>query len=165
MKPVLRIVLMLLATLVLGACATPGYGDRYGADPYGSDPYGSNPYGGYGDPYGGGYGAPPPNAPYPPSGYGSGYGSQRFIATVQGVDARYGRLLLAVRDSRGYGGQQVEVFFDNSTRLYYQGRQYPVTGLERGDEVSVEAVQSNGRLWARQVEVVRNVRDTGGYRY
>ena len=68
------------------------------------------------------------------------------------------------RDSRGYAGQRVEVFFDNNTRLYYQGRAYPVTGLERGDEISADVVQSNGRWWARQIEVVRNVRD-GGYRY
>jgi hypothetical protein len=153
MKRLSRIVPAACALLLLSACATGGYGNPYGGG-YG-DPYG----GGYGDPYGGGYGQP-----YPGGGYGNAYGSQRFIATVQGVDPRYGRLVLAVRDSRGYGGQQVQVYFDNSTRLYYQGRQYPVGGLERGDEVSVDAVQSNGRLWARQIEVVRNVRE-GGYRY
>ena len=159
MKTALRSLLVLFAALLLGACATTGYGDRYG-DPYG-DPYG----GGYGDPYGSGQGYP--NDPYYPGGYGSSqYGSQRFVATVDGVDARYGRLMLSVRDSRGYGTRRMEVFFDNGTRLYYQGRQYPVGGLERGDEVSVDAVQSNGRLWARQIQVVRNVREYGGgYRY
>ena len=49
------------------------------------------------------------------------------------------------------------------TRLYYQGRLYPVTGLERGDVISVDVVDSGGRLWATQIEVVRNVRETGGY--
>ena len=156
MKPVLRSVLVLFAALLLGACATTGYGDRYG-DRYG-DPYG--------DPYGGGYGYP--NDPYYPGAYGgSQYGSQRFVGTVQGMDPRYGRLLLTMNDSRGYSsGRRVEVYFDNSTRLYYQGRQYPVTGLERGDQVSLDVVQSNGRLWARQIVVVRNVREYGGgYRY
>jgi len=146
----LRTLFVLSAALLLGACATPGYGDRYGGDPYGNDRHG-------------GYGAP--GGAYPQGGYGSPYGSQRFIATVQGVDARYGRLLLAIRDARGYSTQQVEVSFDNDTRLYYRGQQYPVAGLERGDEVSVDAVESGGRLWARQIEVVRNVRESGGYRY
>ena len=145
-----RLPLLLSACLVLAGCAT-GYGSGYGNDPNG-------PYypGGYGDQYGGQY--------------GSQYGSQRFIATVEGVDARYGRVVLGVDDSRNrdprYGRQRVEVFFDNRTRLYYQGRQYPVAGLERGDQVAVEAVESGGRLWATRIEVVRNVRDYGGgYRY
>ena len=158
MKPALRSLLVLFAALLLGACASTGYNDRYGGNPYG---------GGYGDPYGGGYGYP--SDPYYPGGSnsqcGSQYGSQRFIATVQGMDPRSGRLLLAIDDSRSYGSRQLEVYFDNGTRLYYQGRQYPITGLERGDQVSVDAVESNGRLWARQVVVVRNVRETGGYRY
>ncbi|TAK39824.1 MAG: hypothetical protein EPO30_01270 [Lysobacteraceae bacterium] len=152
MKPVLKILLALSAAMLLGACATPGYGG-----------YGDR-YGGYGDPYGGRSGYP--SDPYYPGGYGSQYGSQRFVATVDSVDPRYGRVLLSVRDSRSYGARRVEVFYDNGTRLYYQGRQYPVAGLERGDEVSVDAVESNGRLWARQIVVVRNVREYGGgYRY
>jgi hypothetical protein len=153
-----QILAMLLGGLLLAGCATPnGYGN------------------GYGDPYGGGYGSNP-NDPYYPQGsspygnpygnqYGSQYGSQRVIATVQDIDPRNGRMLLAVNDSRGYAQSRIEVYFDNSTRLYYQGRQYPMAGLERGDQISVDTVQSNGRLWARQVEVVRNVRDSGGYRY
>jgi hypothetical protein len=124
MTAFLRTTLVLFAALLLGACATPGYGDRYGGNPYGSDPYG------------GGYGYP--DSTYPQGGYGSGYGSQRFIATVDGIDARSGRVLLVVSDARGYGSQRLEVFFDNSTRLYYQGRQYPVTGLERGGRGAVE---------------------------
>ena len=146
----LRLPLLLSACLVLAGCAT-GQGSGYGNDPNG-------PYypGGYGGQYGGQY--------------GSQYGSQRFIATVEGVDARYGRVVLGVDDSRNrdprYGRQRVEVFFDNRTRLYYQGRQYPVAGLERGDQVAVEAVESGERLWATRIEVVRNVRDYGGgYRY
>ena len=72
----LRLPLLLSACLVLAGCAT-GYGSGYGNDPNG-------PYypGGYGDQYGGQY--------------GSKYGSQRFIATVEGVDARYGRVVLGV---------------------------------------------------------------------
>ena len=150
-----RILLALFASLLLASCATgAGYGNGYG------DPYG----GGYGDPYGGSY----PSDPYSRGGYGdpygSQYGSQRFVATVQDLDPRGGRMLLTVDNSRSYSAQRVEVYFDNSTRLYYRGQVYPVNGLERGDEISAEVVQSNGRWWARRIEVVRNVRDSG-YRY
>lgn len=133
-----RVALALLAGLALAGCAS----------------YGGSPYGNY-----------PGNDGYYPGGYGNQYGSQRFVATVVGMDARYGRLLLDAGDPRDYRQQRVEVYFDNSTRLYYQGRQYPVTGLERGDVVSVDVVESRNRLWARQIEVVRNVREYGGYRY
>ena len=152
-----RILMALLASLLLASCATgAGYGNGYG------DPYG----GGYGDPYGGSYPSGSyPNDPYNQGSYGSQYGSQRFVATVQDIDPRGGRMLLTVDNSRSYSSQRVEVYFDNSTRLYYRGQVYPVTGLERGDQISVDAVQSNGRLWARQIEVVRNVRESGGYRY
>lgn len=139
MKLAPRFALALCAALLLGACATTG---GYGGSPRGSG-------GGYGSGYG----------------YGDPYGSQRFIATVEDIDPRGGRMMLAVGDPRSYSAQRVEVWFDNGTRLYYRGRLAPVTGLERGDQVSVDVVRSGGRLWARQVDVVRNVRDYGGYRY
>ena len=132
----------LLACLALAGCATGG-GSGYGS-----------PY--PGDRYGGQYGGD----------YGGQYGNQRFIATVEGVDPRNGRLLLDVGDPRSSRQSRLEVWFDNRTVLFYQGRQHPMAGLERGDQIAVEAVESRGRLWATRVEVVRNVRDYGGgYRY
>lgn len=140
--------LMLAACLALAGCAT-----GQGAGGYGGSYPGDRNY---------------PNDPYYPGGSG-GYGDrndrQRFIATVESVDPRYGRLLLVAGDSRGYQRSRVEVYFDNNTTLYYQGQRYPVSGLERGDEIQVEGVQSGGRLWATRIQVVRNVRDYGGYRY
>lgn len=140
-----RWTLALSAALLLGACATTG---GHAGSPYGNT-------GGYGYPGGSAY----------PGGYGNQYGSQRFIATVQDIDPRGGRMMLVVDDSRSYSAQRVEVYFDNDTRLYYRGQLYPVIGLERGDQVSMAVVQSGGRLWATQIEVVRNVRESGGYRY
>ena len=136
-----RMALALVAGLSLAGCASLG-----GSSPYGSDPYGSYPG----------------NGGYYPGGYGNQQASQRFVATVVEMDTR-GRLLLDAGDPRSYRQQRVEVYFDNNTRLYYQGRLYPVTGLERGDVISVDVVDSGGRLWATQIEVVRNVRETGGY--
>lgn len=128
---------LLAATLALAGCVTP--------------------YGGY------------PGSGYPPSDYPGGYpgdyGSERLLATVQYVDPNSGRLLVTADAGRYGGGSQVEVFYDRNTRLFYRGQQYPVEGLERGDRISVDAAQSGGRLWARQIEVVQNVRESSGGGY
>ena len=126
---------LMLATclLLLAGCATPG---------------------GYGGYPGGGYGSSGPG--YPPA-----YGNQ-LVGTVEGVDPGYGRLLVTADDGRSGYGQRVELRFDQRTRLYYQGRQAEVTGLERGDVIRVDAVPSGRELYARTIEVVRNIRD-GGY--
>ncbi|MGH8072699.1 MAG: DUF5666 domain-containing protein [Lysobacter sp.] len=129
---VLRWLAFAFASLLLTGCVS-GYGGGSGN--------------GYGDRYGGGY---------------SGYNSQRVLGTVQDIDTRYGRIVLSTDDRYGNRGSQVAVRFDRNTRLFYQGREQAVTGLERGDGVSVDVVRSNGELWARQIEVVRNVRDSYG---
>lgn len=109
-------------------------------------------------------------------GYGAGYpgpsypddrgGSQALTGTVEGVDLNGQRLVLVAQSSRYGGGSRVDVDFDRNTRLVYQGRTQPMEGLERGDVVRVDAVQSGGRLWARTIEVVQNVRDGyGGSQY
>lgn len=106
------------------------------------------------------------------SGYGGGYGdgypgqgSQRVLGTVQDVDPRYGRIVLTADDRHRDRTSRVALRFDRNTRLFYQGRQRAVTGLERGDRISVDTVRSGGELWARQIQVVHNVRDShgGGY--
>jgi hypothetical protein len=102
----------------------------------------------------GGYGQPEP-------GYPSQYGSQ-LQGTVDGLDPGYDRIILIVDDPRAGRTQRMDVRYDQRTRLFYQGREGAVEGLERGDVVRVDAVQSGRELWARSIEVVRNVRD-GGY--
>lgn len=113
--------------------------------------------GGYGAP-GGGYGGDPGrDVDYP----GGGYGQPSVVGTVQGFDHSSGRLSLASDD--GYGGRGgVDVWVDGTTRLYYQGRQQDVAGLERGDQVRVDVRDDGRRLRAHTIEVLRNVRD-GGY--
>lgn len=117
--------------------------------------------GGYGGYPGQGY----PDQGYPDQGYPGRYGSERVLGTVQGVDTRYGRILLSADGRNGYGGGQVEVMYDRNTQLVYQGRSLAVGGLERGDRISVEAMRSGNRLVARRIDVVQNVRDAhgGGY--
>ncbi|MGH8085433.1 MAG: DUF5666 domain-containing protein [Lysobacter sp.] len=108
---------------------------------------------GYGGGYGDRYGGDP------------AYGSQRVLGTVEDVDPRYGRIVLGTDDRYGNRNSRVALRFGRDTRLFYQGRQQAVAGLERGDGVSVEVVRSNGELWARRIEVVHNVRDGHGGDY
>jgi hypothetical protein len=139
---------MLAASLMLAGCATGGY-------PSGSAGYPNTGY-------------PGSDAPYPEPGYPSGYGSERLLGTVQDIDLNQGRLMMT-DESRGssgsYGGSRVEVYFDRNTQLVYQGRAQSIEGLERGDRISVDIAQSQGRLWARRIEVVQNVRDGSGGNY
>ena len=110
----------------------------------------------------GGYvGYPGGGSGYPEQGYPQDYGN-RIVGTVDGLDRGYGRILLVIEDPRSGRSQRMEVGYDRTTRLFYQGREHAVEGLERGDVVSIEVVQSGRELWARSIEVVHNVRD-GGY--
>ncbi|GAB2615706.1 DUF5666 domain-containing protein [Novilysobacter erysipheiresistens] len=97
------------------------------------------------------------------AGCATGYGNQRVSGTVEDIDPRYGRIMLSTDNRYGNRGSRVALRFDRNTRLFYQGRQQAVAGLERGDGISVDVVRSNGELWARQIEVVHNVRDGGYY--
>lgn len=116
----------------------------------------------------GGYG---PGAGYPGQGQYPGqypddrYGTQSLTGTVDGVDLHGQRLLLVTQSTYG-AGSRVDVFFDSNTRLFYQGREYAIEGLERGDVVRVDTTRSGSRVFARSIEVVRNVRDSyGGGQY
>lgn len=122
--------------LLLAGCVTPdGYGGGYGTGQ-------------------GGYGQQAP-------GYPSQYDRQ-VQGTVEGVDQGYNRISLTVDDQRTGRRQRMDVRYDQRTRLVYQGRDHPVSGLERGDVIRMNVAQSGNELLARSIEVVRNVRD-GGY--
>ena len=138
-SPVGRVLALAALLLFLGGCATYGPGAGY-------------PGAGYPDQ--GRY----PQQPYPDD----RYGSQSLTATVDAVDPRSQRLLLVTQSAYGATGSRVEVYYDRNTQLYYQGRAVAVEGLERGDVIRVQTAQSGGRLWARTIEVVHNVRDSAG---
>lgn len=123
--------------LMLGGCATGGYGlpGQYPSTGYPDQRY-------------------PDQQGYPDERYGS-----QLTGTVEGVDVNGRRLMLVTQSAAYAGGSRVEVFFDQNTRLYYQGQLQQIQGLERGDVVRVDTVRSDGRIWARRIEVVRNVRE------
>ncbi len=121
------------SAVLLAGCVTPG--------------------GGYGTYPGGGYGQASPGAP-------SQYASQ-LQGTVDGVDPSYNRIFVVVDDPRSGRAQRMEVRYDQRTRLFYQGRQSAVEGLERGDVIRFDVQQSGRELWTRSIEVVRNIRESG----
>ena len=81
--------------------------------------------------------------------------------TVDAIDTNARRIDLNVsyinnlRDNNN--GQRGSVYYDNNTRVTYNGQSYGVTDLERGDEIEVKGVADNGRYIAQQITVVRDV--------
>lgn len=135
----------LAAALSLSGCMTVG---GLGGYPGGSGyPGGQYPGGQY------------PGQGYPPS--QPGYG-QAITGNVDGVDHGNARFMLRT-DGGSYGAyaDRIEVNYDRNTVAYYQGRQVAPTGLENGDRIRVQAVQSGGRWWARSIEVLQDVRAGG----
>jgi hypothetical protein len=98
--------------------------------------------------------------------------------TVAGIDTNARRIDLDVAYVNNLrndnGGQRGTIYYDNNTRVVYQGRDYSISDLERGDEISVTGVNDNGRYLAQTITVTRDVssprvsprvaRDLGGRR-
>jgi hypothetical protein len=80
--------------------------------------------------------------------------------TINRIDTSNQTIVLDVayinnlRDDR----QGSVVYYDSNTVVEYQGAQYAVTDLERGDEVSITGRNSGGRYVADRIVVTRNVR-------
>lgn len=83
---------------------------------------------------------------------GSGAGNE-LAGRIQDVDTRNQQIGIIQNN-----GQTVAVRFDNQTRVVYQNESYPVTALERGDEV-VARIQDagNGSYYTDSIEVTRSV--------
>lgn len=72
---------------------------------------------------------------------------------VRSVDTQWDRI--RVRD--WHDGRTWTVHYDHRTRVYYDGRRYPITGLRRGDEVRIRLdYDHHGRAWAERVEIRRS---------
>ena len=53
--------------------------------------------------------------------------------------------------------QRGTIYYDGSTRVVFQGRDYAVADLERGDEIEIKGYNNNGRYVAETITVVRDV--------
>lgn len=83
-------------------------------------------------------------------------GGDSLHGEVRSVDTRRGRI--QVREQ--YGRDQT-VRYDNRTRVRYGNRQYPVSSLNRGDQVSMRVqYDRNNTAWAERIEVRSNARRT-----
>lgn len=81
-------------------------------------------------------------------------GGSSVIGEVRSVDTRRGRI--QVREQ--YGRDQT-VRFDSRTRVVYRNRQYPVSSLERGDQVQMRVeYDRNNTAWADHIEVRSSAR-------
>lgn len=81
---------------------------------------------------------------------------------VDSIDTRNQRIDLDVTyvnnlRQTGTSNQQGSIYYDSRTRVVYQGREYRVEDLERGDQISVKGFNDNGRYVAETIEVLRDV--------
>ena len=81
---------------------------------------------------------------------------------VTGVDTNAQRIDLNVTQVNQLRPSSTQstgsIYYDSNTRVVYRGNNYNVGDLERGDEVSVNGVNNNGRYVAQTITVTRNVR-------
>jgi len=83
---------------------------------------------------------------------------QMLQGDVQFVDANQQYLQV-----RATNGQVANIRFDSRTQVIYQQRAYPVTALERGDEITLRLQQTQqGELYTDQILVTRSVQEAGG---
>ena len=53
--------------------------------------------------------------------------------------------------------QRGSIYYDNNTRVQFEGKDYQVADLERGDEIEVRGVNDNGKYVAEVITVTRDV--------
>lgn len=90
-------------------------------------------------------------------GTGTGQGNQ-LSGYVEAVDTRTQRIAI-----QASSGQRVVLSYDNQTSVVYQNQNYPVTALERGDQVTAR-VQSTtgGAYYTDLIQVDQSVSSSGG---
>ena len=75
--------------------------------------------------------------------------ANQVSGTIQGVDTRNQQIGLQQSN-----GQTVAISYDNQTQVAYQNKSYPVTSLERGDQVTARIQQANnGNYYTDLVQV------------
>ena len=90
-------------------------------------------------------------------GGGQGQGAQ-LAGTIAGVDTRAQQIGIQQGN-----GQTVPVGYDNRTRVIYQNQSYPVTALERGDQVVLRILDAGtGQYYTDSIHVTQSVSPTGG---
>ena len=90
-------------------------------------------------------------------GLGDVFGGNSLHGESRSVDTRRGRIQLREQHGRDY-----TVRYDNRTRVVYQNRQYPVSTLDRGDQVQVRVeYDRNNTAWADRIDLRSSARNGG----
>ena len=90
-------------------------------------------------------------------GGGQGQGANQVSGYVRGVDPR--SQVIALQAS---SGQSVNILFDNQTRVVYNNQSYPVTSLDRGDQITARIQNTNNGYYTDLVQVDRPVQGSVG---
>jgi hypothetical protein len=76
---------------------------------------------------------------------------------VQGVETRSQVITLQASN-----GQSLNILYDNQTKVVYNNQSYPVTSLDRGDQVTARIQETNGGYYTDLVQVDRPVQGSAG---
>src|SRR6478736_8753206 len=88
---------------------------------------------------------------------GGGQGASQVSGYVQGVDTR--SQYIALQSSNG---QSVNIQYDNQTRVVYNNQSFPVTSLDRGDQVTARIQSTNNGYYTDLVQVDQPVQGSNG---
>jgi hypothetical protein len=88
---------------------------------------------------------------------GGGSQANQVSGLVQGVETRSQVITL-----QASSGQSVNLLYDNQTKVVYNNQSYPVTSLDRGDQVTARIQTTNGGYYTDLVQVDRPVQGSAG---
>ena len=88
---------------------------------------------------------------------GGGQGANQVSGYVQGVNTR--SQYIALQSS---SGQSVNIQYDNQTRVVYNNQSFPVTSLDRGDQVTARIQSTNNGYYTDLVQVDQPVQGSNG---
>jgi hypothetical protein len=88
---------------------------------------------------------------------GGGQQANQVSGYVQGVDTR--QQVIALQSS---SGQSVNIQYDNQTKVVYNNQSYPVTSLDRGDQVTARIQSTNNGYYTDLVQVDQPVQGSNG---
>lgn len=87
---------------------------------------------------------------------GGGAQNGQVAGTVQNVDTR--NQVVNIRQSNG---QNLSLLYDNQTQIVYQNRNYAITDLETGDQVTATVQTVNNGYYVSRVDVTASANTNG----
>ena len=88
---------------------------------------------------------------------GAGQGANQVSGYVQGVNTRSQYIAL-----QSANGESVNILYDNQTKVVYNNQSYPVTSLDRGDQVTARIQSTNNGYYADLIQVDQPVQGSNG---